>query len=54
MPLVVPGITSGSDDKTTKWQSELTGKKIGDTSNETVSISTKIPRRLGHLAKAGS
>ena len=40
MPLVVPGLTSkdGGDDKTSKWMSELMGKKIGETSDETVRI----------------
>lgn len=38
MPLVVPGLTSnsGSNDQTSKWMNELVGKKIGDSSNETV------------------
>jgi hypothetical protein len=36
MPLVVPGIMSnnGGDD----WTSKLSGKKIGDSHNETVSF----------------
>jgi hypothetical protein len=39
MPLVVPGLTSNSGDneQTNKWMNELVGKKIGDSSNETVS-----------------
>jgi hypothetical protein len=39
MPLVVPGLTnnSGENDKTNNWMNQLMGKKIGDTSNETVS-----------------
>ena len=37
MPLVVPGLQSkGSDDKTNKWMNDLVGKKLGDSSNETV------------------
>ena len=38
MPLVVPGLQSkdGGSDKTSKWMNDLMGKKIGDTSNETV------------------
>ena len=38
MPLVVPGLTSNSGDneQTNKWMNELVGKKIGDSSNETV------------------
>lgn len=39
MPLVVPGLSStGGDDKTTGWMNKLTGKKLGDSSNETVRI----------------
>jgi hypothetical protein len=39
MPLVVPGLTNNSseNDKTNNWMNQLMGKKIGDTSNETVS-----------------
>ena len=39
MPLVVPGLTynSSENDKTNNWMNQLMGKKIGDTSNETVS-----------------
>ena len=39
MPLVVPGLTNNSseNDKTNTWMNQLMGKKIGDTSNETVS-----------------
>ena len=38
MPLVVPGLTSnsGDNDQTNKWMNDLVGKKIGDSSNETV------------------
>ena len=38
MPLVVPGLTSnsGDNDQTNKWMNELVGKKLGDSSNETV------------------
>ena len=38
MPLVVPGLTSNSGDneQTNKWMNQLVGKKIGDSSNETV------------------
>ena len=45
MPLVVPGLTlskDGNDEKTNKWMNELVGKKIGDTSNETVSSCNAI------------
>lgn len=45
MPLVVPGLTSnsgGGDDKTSKWMNDLVGKKIGETSNETVRFSLAL------------
>jgi hypothetical protein len=42
MPLVVPGITSNSGDKTEEWTNKLVGKKLSeDQNNETVS--TPIP-----------
>ena len=45
MPLVVPGITSNSGDKTEEWTNKLVGKKLADKpSNETVS--TSLPSRL--------
>lgn len=36
MPLVVPGLTSSSKDKTEHWQQQLMGKKLGDTTDEVV------------------
>ena len=36
MPLVVPGLSSTGGDKTSDWMNKLVGKKMGDTSNETV------------------
>lgn len=37
MPLVVPGLTSTSGDKTEEWTNKLVGKKLSDDpSNETV------------------
>ena len=37
MPLVVPGLTSkDGGDKNSQWMNNLMGKKIGETSNETV------------------
>ena len=36
MPLVVPGLQSNDGGKTEEWMNKLVGKKIGDTSNETV------------------
>lgn len=47
MPLVVPGVTTQSDDKLEEWSNKLVGKKITDdeTSNEVVSgASTHIAR----------
>lgn len=37
MPLVIPGLQSNSGDKTTKWQNDLMGKKLGDSSDQVVS-----------------
>jgi len=42
MPLVVPGLMSKDGDKTSQWMNDLAGKKIGDTSNETVSSVFKL------------
>lgn len=36
MPLVVPGLMSNDKDKTSHWQNQLMGKKLGDASDETV------------------
>lgn len=37
MPLVVPGLMgTGGDDKLSKWQNELMGKKLGDQSDQMV------------------
>ena len=48
MPLVIPGVTSnkGENDKTNKWMNELVGKKIGDSSNETVRPRPPDPNRI--------
>jgi hypothetical protein len=46
MPLVVPGIMSGGGDKTSDWMNKLAGKKLGDSSNETVSFSHIRPCSL--------
>jgi hypothetical protein len=39
MPLVVPGVTTQSGDRTEEWTNKLSGKKIheGEESNQTVS-----------------
>ena len=43
MPLVVPGLQSkGGDDKTSKWMNSLMGKKIGESSDQTV-CSSPLP-----------
>lgn len=41
MPLVVPGITSGDSEnaKTNDWMNKLVGKKLGESSDATVSYS---------------
>ncbi len=41
MPLVVPGITSGDGEnaKTNEWMNKLVGKKLGESSDATVSYS---------------
>jgi hypothetical protein len=37
MPLVVPGVTAQSGDKTEEWSNKLVGKTLSDdTTNETV------------------
>lgn len=39
MPLIVPGITSQSGDKTEQWQNKLVGKTLSENqSNETVRL----------------
>jgi hypothetical protein len=37
MPLVVPGINPGDNDKNQEWMNKLVGKKIGESSDATVS-----------------
>jgi hypothetical protein len=41
MPLVVPGITpqGGDKSKTEEWSNKLVGKKLGESSDETVCLS---------------
>lgn len=48
MPLVVPGVTTQSDDKLEEWSNKLVGKKITDdeTSNEVVSGATTHIARI--------
>ena len=44
MPLVVPGITNNSGDKTEEWANKLVGKKIGDEpTSETVFCKKDLP-----------
>jgi len=38
MPLVVPGINSGGDDKNAQWMNKLMGKKLGDDHDQTVRL----------------
>jgi hypothetical protein len=46
MPLVVPGITGTSGDKTEEWTNKLVGKKLSDgSSSETVSVPAHISFR---------
>ena len=48
MPLVIPGLQSkDGDNKTNKWMNDLMGKKIGDSSNETVryTINVQVVKR---------
>ena len=49
MPLVVPGINSGGDDKQAEWMNKLMGKKIGDISDSTVSHDLIAVSLLQHL-----
>ena len=55
MPLVVPGLMSNDKDKTSHWQNQLMGKKLGDASDETVSqpncfrLAQDTPSFLGAL-----
>lgn len=51
MPLVVPGLQSTDGDKTSQWMNKLVGKKIGDTSNETV---RKDGKKIPDTGKADS
>lgn len=41
MPLVVPGVTTNSSDKTEEWQNKLIGKKLSDTEHNEV---VRLPR----------
>ncbi|KAL2758957.1 hypothetical protein ACRALDRAFT_1062046 [Sodiomyces alcalophilus JCM 7366] len=36
MPLVVPGVTTQSDDKTTEWSNKLVGKKLDDEKSDEI------------------
>lgn len=51
MPLVVPGIMTGSGDKTEEWTNKLVGKKLSeDQTNEVVSVaSPDDPKGIGNL-----
>ncbi|GAB7348404.1 hypothetical protein MBLNU459_g6837t1 [Dothideomycetes sp. NU459] len=43
MPLVIPGLQSKDGDKTSKWQNELMGKKIGDSSDQVTFAKKDLP-----------
>ncbi|KAF1817116.1 hypothetical protein P152DRAFT_453718 [Eremomyces bilateralis CBS 781.70] len=43
MPLVVPGLTTSSKDKTEEWNHKLMGKKIGEESNEIFFAKKDLP-----------
>ncbi|KAJ9148952.1 hypothetical protein NKR23_g4674 [Pleurostoma richardsiae] len=46
MPLVVPGITSNSGDKTEEWTNKLVGKKLSDDpSSETCFCKRELPQQ---------
>ncbi|TKA28684.1 hypothetical protein B0A50_03011 [Salinomyces thailandicus] len=45
MPLVVPGMQSNDNSKTSDWMNKLTGKKIGDASNETTFAKNDLPKQ---------
>ncbi|OCK80338.1 hypothetical protein K432DRAFT_47400 [Lepidopterella palustris CBS 459.81] len=46
MPLVVPGLMSkdGGKDKTSDWQNQLVGKKIGETSDVMTFAKSQLPK----------
>lgn len=46
MPLVVPGLMSkdGNKDKTTDWQNQLMGKKLGDSSDNMTFAKSDLPK----------
>lgn len=46
MPLVVPGISSTSGDKTEEWTNKLVGKKVSDDAHSEV-VSFAHPVSLG-------
>ncbi|KAI0163536.1 hypothetical protein BJ166DRAFT_295903 [Pestalotiopsis sp. NC0098] len=41
MPLVIPGITGNSGDKTEEWTNKLVGKKLSEGSSDEVSFCKK-------------
>ncbi|KAK8196807.1 hypothetical protein M8818_006974 [Zalaria obscura] len=46
MPLVVPGLMgTGGDDKLSKWQNELMGKKLGDQSDQMTFAKKDLPQQ---------
>ncbi|KAK3687455.1 hypothetical protein B0T22DRAFT_478775 [Podospora appendiculata] len=46
MPLVVPGVTTSSSDKTEEWSNKLVGKKLSEeASSETTFCKTELPQQ---------
>jgi len=45
MPLVVPGLTSSSKDKSEEWSNKLMGKKLGDASDEVTFAKRDLPEQ---------
>ncbi|KAH6646187.1 hypothetical protein BKA67DRAFT_664038 [Truncatella angustata] len=41
MPLVIPGITGNSSDKTEQWTNKLVGKKLSDSSSNEINFCKK-------------
>lgn len=56
MPLVVPGVTNQTGDKTEEWMNKLAGKKLhdGEETNETVSQHYFPDRALTFRSRTGA
>ncbi|KAI7787538.1 pua rna binding domain-containing protein [Diaporthe eres] len=55
MPLVVPGVTNQSDNKTDEWSNKLVGKKIteDETSNEVSFAKRELPEKHRVIVPGG-